>query len=50
MRRTNPELFPEDSELPMLPHGVSFTTDNASDITKALKKLGKFKWYGCAGH
>ena len=50
LRRTHPEMFPEDSEIPIVPQGVCFTTDNANDITKALKKLGKFRWFGCAGH
>ena len=31
-------------------HDITFTSDNASDISKALKKLGKYKWFGCAGH
>ena len=27
-----------------------FLSDNASDIHKALEKLGKYQWLGCAGH
>ena len=26
------------------------TTDNAGNMKKAIKKLGKFKWLGCFGH
>ena len=33
-----------------MPHDLTFTTDNVSDITKAVKTLGKFKRFGCAGH
>merc|ERR1712121_510372 len=29
---------------------VTFVTDNASDIGKAIKKIGGFPWFGCAGH
>merc|ERR1712055_151868 len=51
MLRTNhPEMFPEGSEIPIVPHGLCLTSDNASDISKALKKIGKFRWFGCAGH
>ena len=31
-------------------HNITFTSDNAGDISKALKTLGKYKWFGCAGH
>ena len=31
-------------------HDLTFTSDNAGDISKALKKLGKYRWFGCAGH
>ena len=31
-------------------YNLSFTSDNASDISKALRKCGNFKWFGCAGH
>ena len=31
-------------------YNISFTSDNAGDISKALRKLGKFKCFGCAGH
>ena len=31
-------------------HALTFTSDNASDISKALKTLGKYRWFGCAGH
>ena len=31
-------------------HDLTFVSDNASDITKAIKKLGKYNWFGCAGH
>ena len=31
-------------------YNVTFTTDNASDIAKAIKKIGKYSWFGCAGH
>ena len=39
-----------DGDTPMLPQGLTFTTDNASDITRAVKTLGNFNWFGCAGH
>ena len=29
---------------------LTFLSDNASDIHKALEKLGKYQWLGCAGH
>ena len=29
---------------------ITFISDNASDISKALRVNGKFKWFGCAGH
>ena len=29
---------------------VAITTDNAENIKKAIKKLGKFPWFGCFGH
>ena len=31
-------------------HDLTFISDNASDIAKAIKKLGKYRWFGCAGH
>ena len=31
-------------------HNLTFTSDNASDITKALRSLGEFTWFGCCGH
>ena len=31
-------------------HDLTFTSDNAGDISKALKKLGQYRWFGCAGH
>ena len=31
------------------PH-ITFITDNASDIGKAIKTIGGFPWFGCAGH
>ena len=31
-------------------HDITFVSDNASDITKAIKTLGKYIWFGCAGH
>ena len=31
-------------------HNITFTSDNAGDISKALKTLGKYRWFGCAGH
>ena len=33
----------------LCPH-LTFTSDNASDICKAIKKIGQFVWFGCAGH
>ena len=32
------------------PKNVTFITDNASDIGKAIKTIGGFPWFGCAGH
>ena len=29
---------------------ITFVSDNASDISKALKYHGNYKWFGCAGH
>ena len=29
---------------------VAVTTDNAGNMKKAIKKLGKFQWFGCFGH
>ena len=29
-------------------HTLSFTTDNAKDISKAIK--GKYQWLGCSAH
>ena len=29
---------------------LTFTSDNASDISKAIMKIGQFVWFGCAGH
>ena len=29
---------------------VSVVTDNAGNMKKAIKKLGKFRWIGCFGH
>ena len=29
---------------------LKFVSNNASDISKALKCLGNYEWYGCAGH
>ena len=31
-------------------HNVTFITDNASDIGKAITKIGGYPWFGCAGH
>ena len=31
-------------------HTNTFIRDNASDISKALRKEGGFVWFGCAGH
>ena len=46
--KDHPEFFKDG--VPILPGGLSFTTDNASDITRACKVLGEFNWFGCAGH
>ena len=35
---------------PQGPKDLTFISDNASDISKALKVIGKYKWFGCAGH
>ena len=32
------------------PFNICFTSDNASDISKALREYGNFMWFGCAGH
>ena len=32
------------------PKKVTFITDNASDIGKAIKTIGGYPWFGCAGH
>ena len=29
---------------------MAVTTDNASNMKKAIKRLGKFQWIGCFGH
>ena len=29
---------------------MAVTTDNAGNMKKAIKKLGKFQWFGCFGH
>ena len=39
-----------DSESMSQSHNVTFTTDNASDIAKAITKIGRYPWFGCAGH
>ena len=31
-------------------HNLNFITDNASDIGKAIKKVGGYPWFGCACH
>ena len=31
-------------------HEITFTSDNASDIARALRDLGCFNWFGCIGH
>ena len=33
-----------------LKQSVTMTSDNASYITKALRDLGCYRWFGCAGH
>ena len=38
------------SDTDILGHDITFTSDNASDISKALKTLGQYRWFGCAGH
>merc|ERR1712121_312880 len=38
------------SDVAVEPPNVTFVTDNASDIGKAIKQIGKFPWFGCAGH
>ena len=40
----------QSSDSDNMSYNVTFTTDNASDITKAIKKIGKYSWFGCAGH
>ena len=34
----------------LAPFNICFTSDNASDISKALREYGNFMWFGCAGH
>ena len=29
---------------------LTMLSDNAADISKALRVLGKFRWFGCAAH
>ena len=29
---------------------ITMVSDNAADISKALRVLGKYQWFGCAGH
>ena len=31
-------------------HTLTFVSDNAADISKALRVKGQFNWVGCAGH
>ena len=31
-------------------HNLTFVSDNAADISKALRVTGQFNWMGCAGH
>ena len=31
-------------------HTVTFVSDNATDISKALRVTGQFNWLGCGGH
>ena len=31
-------------------HNITFVSDNAGDIRKALRVKGQFNWVGCAGH
>ena len=40
----------QSSDSDSMSHNVTFTTVNGSDITKAIKKIGKYSWFGCAGH
>ena len=40
----------QSSDTDIMCHDITFTSDNASDICKALKKIGRYKWFGCAGH
>ena len=35
---------------PQVPKNLTFISDNASDISKALRVNGKYQWFGCAGH
>ena len=35
---------------PETEHTYTFISDNASDISKALRVYGQFQWFGCAGH
>ena len=32
------------------PHNITFTTDNASDFSKAISDIGGYQRFGCAGH
>ena len=40
----------QSTDTDIVAHDITFTSDNASDISKALKTLGQYKWFGCAGH
>ena len=48
---TEMDVIPVEPQTPVTtPKNVTFLSDNACDIHKALEKLGKFQWLGCAGH
>ena len=40
----------QSSDTDSMCHNVTFTSDNASAISNAIKKLGRYVWFGCAGH
>ena len=44
------QLTQSSSDQEEIRKSVTYVSDNTSDVRRALRDLGGFEWFGCAGH
>ena len=44
------QLTQSSTDQEQIRKSVTYVSDNASDVRRALRDLGGFEWFGCVGH